>query len=243
LWLESSETSIEGVGGRVSTWKDTSGKANDATEFDTALQPLLLPGALHGKAAVGFDGNPSNLVVPDEPSLQFGTQPFTVAFVGEWHNSATPTLVDGTRFTYPGYGFIITKVIGGTPYTGVAISANAAAPFADVQAQRRLGVQLEIGTANLTSSAFGLNDGVFRLYVVERSAPGRVEIRINGVGQPPYDVPEGLDVSAFGHSLCLGGYLGNQLLGSLAELVMVKGPLTDAELHGLERYLIDKFGL
>lgn len=237
LWLESNDASFDSNGSRVSKWKDSSKHGNDASEPETALQPRLVTNALNGFSAVKFDGTPSNLIVSDDSSLQVGTESFTVAFVGEWHNDPTPTSA------YPGYGFILTKALTSEPYDGIAISANIAAPFGTVKAQRRLGLQLEIGTAAVPSRANDLNDSRFRLYLVRRNGPGLIEQRINGTEQNSADIPPNIDASAAGQSLFLGGNLYNHFDGSLAELVMVKGALSESELHGLEKYLMTKFGL
>ena len=169
-----------------------------------------------------------------------------IAFVGEWHNDPTPkyTISGSTiTFTYPGYGFILNKTLPTEPYDGIAITANIAAPFGTVDAQRRLGLQLEIGTAAVPSKANDLNDYQFRLYVVRRSAPGLIEQRINGTQQNSADIPPNIDASAPGRSISLGGNMYNPLAGSLAEVVMVKGALSESDLHGLELYLMSKFGL
>lgn len=246
LWLESSASTIEANNSRVSKWKDSSANGNDATEPNPAFRPFLAEGTLNGWATVEFDGEPSNLTVSDRTTLQFGAEPFTVAFVAEFHNPEAPEFTEENNlvtFTYVGYGEILTKVASDDPYDGIAIFANYPAPYNMGQAQRRLGAQLEMGTAGLVSTSTNLNDGNFRLFVVQRSAPDLLEQRINGTPQGRLEIPADIDVSAPGRSLRLGGNAVVPLLGSFAELVMVKGPLTDANLHGLERYLMEKFAL
>jgi hypothetical protein len=238
LWLESSETAFETSQSRISRWKDSSGRGNDAREFDTALQPTLASNVLNGFSTVTFPFTLANLVVPDHPSLQFGTEPFTIAFVGEWHNSAV-----SEKGVYEGFGNILAKVNLDSQITGVALFANYPAVYVLVEAQRRLAVQLQLGAASMLSSAFALNDGVYRLYVARRSAADRLEIRINGVPNGWAEIPPDIDVSAPGHDLVLGGNRYNPFDGSLAELVAFKGSLSDDGLRGVEEYLMNKFDL
>ena len=246
LWLESAESSFETSDSRVSMWKDSSGNGNDATQLDMAQRPLLALDAINGWQSVKFEGAPSSLVIADDGSLQFGTQPFTIAFVGEWHNSEKPDfmVVDNViHVTYPGYGTILTKVAIDDPYDGIALFANYAAPYSSIPAQRRFVAQLEIGTAALVSTATDLNNSHFRLYVVQRSAPGMLEERINGTTQGRLEIPAKIDASAPGRSLHLGNEMKADFQGSIAEVVMLKGPVSDPDLQGLEQYLMHKFGL
>jgi hypothetical protein len=246
LWLESSPSSLEATDSRVLKWKDSSGNGNDAWEADPVRQPLLAADTLNGWPTVEFDGEPSNLTAFDRTTLQFGTEPFTVAVVAEFDNSPKPKFTQTDNlltFTYVGYGEILTKVASGDPYDGIAIFANYPTAYNVTPTQRRLGAQLEFGTAVLVSTATNLNDGNFRLYVVQRSAPGMLEQRINGTPQGRLEIPPEIDVSAPGQNLRLGGNEVVPLRGSIAEVVMIKGPLVDANLQGLERYLMDKFRL
>lgn len=238
LWLESSVTAFDTSQSRISRWKDSSGNGNDAEEFDTALQPTLVANALNGFSTVEFPFKLANLVVADHPSLQFGTDPFTIAVVGEWHNVATPI-----KGQYGGFGQILAKVEQVLPFNGVVLFANFPQPYADVDAHRRFGVQLEFGRASLLSSSLNLNDGKVRLYVVQRRAAGLLEIRINGAPQGWAEIPPEINTSAPGNDLILGGNVYDRLDGSLAELVMFKGSVSDAELQGVEQYLMEKFGL
>jgi hypothetical protein len=50
-------------------------------------------------------------------------------------------------------------------------------------------------------------------------------------------------LSSVTYPLVLGGEPGQPLEGELAEVVMVKGAISDAEFDGLGRYLMLKFGL
>jgi hypothetical protein len=244
LWLEGVTGSFTATDGRVSTWKDSSGNGNDANESDAERQPLLRAQDLNGYPTVLFDGRPSNLIVRDSTSLLLGNV-FTVAFVGEWTNEAEleyTTTDQVVNVTYPGYGAILTKTYAGEPYAGLALFANYGSLFL-VPAQRRLGAQLEIGTAQLVSSATNLNDGVFRLFVVQRPAAGTLEIRINGLPQGHMEIPAEIDATARGRDLNFGGEPTRDFRGALAEVVIVNGPLTEGQRQGLEAHLMEKFGL
>ena len=245
LWLDASTASGSGQV-RVSTWRDQSGNENHAQAVQDSVGPSWVSEALNGLPVVRFDGHPSSLQIADAASLQFGRMPFTIAFVGSWQNVVTPTFTYDSHgvatLTYVGYGGILIKVAPSAPYAGLAIFANAPSPFPTAPAQSRLAVQLEFSTAFLTSAAFNLNDGKHRLHVIQRTAPGAVEIRINGSAHRR-EIPESIDVSAAGSPLMLGGEAARAFTGCIAELVMVKGALSSIELRGLEAYFVQKFGL
>lgn len=246
LWLESSEKQLEASQSRIWAWHDSSANDNDATMPDTDMRPLLVPGALNGWPIVKFDRTPSSLTIPDRTTLQFGAEPFTVALVAEFRNSEVPQFThDGnvTNFSYIGYGTFLTKVAAPAPYAGIAIFANYPSAYNEAPTQRRLAAQLEFGTAVLVSASTNLNDGRFRLLVIQRTAPGRLEQRIDGTPQGYLEIPPEIDVSAPGSPLRLGGERTVPLRGSIAELVMLRGPLSTSELLGLERYLMEKFDL
>lgn len=55
LWLRADQ-GIEGDGGRVATWRDSSSHGRDAIQTASNYRPRLVEGALSGKPAVVFDG-------------------------------------------------------------------------------------------------------------------------------------------------------------------------------------------
>ncbi len=55
LWLRA-DKGIEGDGGRVTTWRDSSSHGRDASQTASNYRPRLVEGALGGKPAVVFDG-------------------------------------------------------------------------------------------------------------------------------------------------------------------------------------------
>ncbi|MGO8697372.1 MAG: LamG domain-containing protein [Limisphaerales bacterium] len=62
LWLEADAGVVTNASGQVSEWQDQSGNANDAFQANADYQPLLVyPSEIGGRAAVRFDGNPGHI--------------------------------------------------------------------------------------------------------------------------------------------------------------------------------------
>jgi hypothetical protein len=246
LWLEaSSEVGVESDN-RVVVWGDSSVHGNDAKQIDSLHRALLKPDAVNAHPAVAFDGMPSNLFIDNSSALEFGGEPFTVAFVGEWTNSDMPVYVQEggvvKSVSYSGYGDILTKVGLAPTYTGLALFANSPGPFATAPTARRFSAQLQLATATLASTATNLNDGNYRLYVAQRNEPSELELRINGSAQGRSDIPISVDATS-GSSLRLGGSTTTPFRGAIAELVIVKGALSSDDLHALESYMVSKYAL
>ena len=55
VWLRGQDA-VDAGGGAVMSWPDNSGNGNDATQANAANQPTIIPAAINGLDAVGFDG-------------------------------------------------------------------------------------------------------------------------------------------------------------------------------------------
>ncbi len=81
LWLRADAGSVvTNAVGAVSAWFDASGSGNHASQAATPYQPLLVPDAMNGHAAVRFDGTDDFFTVAHTAELNAG-QGFTVFFV------------------------------------------------------------------------------------------------------------------------------------------------------------------
>ncbi len=62
LWLKADEGVVTNSSGQVSEWQDQSGNTNDAFQSNTNYQPLLVyPAGIGGRAALRFNGTPGNI--------------------------------------------------------------------------------------------------------------------------------------------------------------------------------------
>lgn len=81
LWFDAL-LGVTAPGGVVSTWKDRSSNARNATQMDAMLSPTYVKDGLNGKPTVVFDGADDFLAIPALPGqFQAGVSIFVV---GQW---------------------------------------------------------------------------------------------------------------------------------------------------------------
>jgi len=243
LWLDAGwgvDTAGAGANRTVATWHDRSGNSNDASQSTATGQLRFMTGAINGRPAAGFDGRTDWLNVADSESLHLGKEPFAVALVASWTNSAEATDESG------GYGTLLAKQTGGPPWTGLSLWGNNS--YSGLP-EATLLFQLEQPATWVTSNSAGLNDGLVRAYGARLSKPtpadSFVETRINSVvtrrrldGPPP-------DISNPGVPLEIGGRgrAYQAMSGLIAEVVIVRGELSDEGCALLDDYFRVKYGL
>ena len=220
---------------QVSHCQDLSGYANHAVQSNTFAPPTFVAHTLTGHPTLRFDDEPSQLVVADDSSLQFGEGDFTCLVVARWRNQAEH------REGYGGYGLLVTKQYRDWPFRGIAMYANFPSPY-DQPSMRRLAVQLEAVEAVAISNSNHLNDDAFRLYVARRVG-STVEARINGNAESRTPILNPANIDAVSQPLIIGGYLGTPLRGDVSEVVILAGSVDDDDLVRLERALMEKHAL
>jgi hypothetical protein len=235
LWLDGATglTPGDGEGGTTLVWRDRSALSNDATAFGA---PVVDGNALAGRPAVRLNGKADYFVVQDHPSLEFSTGDFAIALV-----TAHTTPVGGSLW---GYGLFYSKQQDSPPFVGPALVANTPSRTGALQGQVALNTP-----SLLVTSEMDFNQGQPLYIVMRRLAVGAgnaaLSLRVNGVDAvagmgPGYS----LDVSAFGYPLRIGGSGRQQdVTGVLAEVLAVKGTLSDADLARLDAYVKAKYGI
>ncbi|HVY26894.1 MAG TPA: hypothetical protein VHB79_10090 [Polyangiaceae bacterium] len=241
LWLEASTCSDSSEGGAGGTGPfrcpDASGHGNDALQTDPLSAPLRVEDVINGHTALRLQGNPSSLVVDDSESLHFGVAPFSMVIVARWNNNEKPS------GNYNGTAFLIHKTSNFYPFAGIAVWANYPQIFGGVPAMTRFAAQLEQGTAFALGASNHLNDNQFRVYVVRRTTASEMELRIDGRSEARAQIPPGVNTSAEGQPMIIGGLENYAVAGDLAELVVIAGTVADGEQESLERFLLQKYGL
>ncbi len=224
LWLDATK-SLTSTGSLVSKWPDQSGKGNHATQSSSGNQPTIVSSGIGGKRAVRFDGSTSYLVIADASTLQFGTGDFYIGVVASYAN---PTSVYSTF-----YG----KFEAVSPQRGAGLFGNHAATSTS-----KLYVWLDKTSGYVTPSS-GYNDGKARLYAVRRAGTD-LELRVGGAVMFKA-TPPAIDVSASGQNVWVGGRgTDAQFLdGMIAEVVVLAGVTSDADVTLIEDYLTAKYGL
>jgi len=236
LWLDAEhKTALDG-NGRLQTWGDLSGNANDASQATSTSRPGLLSQAINNLPAVHFEGVSSGpyLSVADSSTMQWGTGDFLVALVARFSNNPTSGLTTGAG------DFFWKSTFNGTNGAGVGFLANI--PTANYTVAT--GLALSINSTNYVFTQTAYNDGAGRLYLTRRIGT-KLELRVNA-SSVATQTGTATDVSASGTPALIGA-IGNgvyyRLAGDISEMIAVKGPISDPDLTSLEAYLKGKYGL
>ncbi|MDB5220406.1 MAG: hypothetical protein JWO86_8333 [Myxococcaceae bacterium] len=230
LWLEGD--SFKEIDGGV-MWPDKSATGNDAFQDASARMPFLIEagaeGGINGHSVVRFAGH-EYLRIGDSPTLQWAADDFALYVVMRHENGAT---------ALPAYGIVYAKWTDtGPQFPGLFMWAGYPG---STGYETRLDVTQAIGSDS------GLNDGTMRLVGTRRSGMS-YELRVGG-NQVSLLTDAGIEDPAAFNAAGLPAFIGGreaqiqQLQGDIAEIVAVKGTLTDLEQTTLEGYLAKKFGL
>jgi hypothetical protein len=236
LWLDAAKSiglvdSGLAAGATIDSWGDLSGNQNNAGQ-PGALKPTALPGtsdaAVGGLPVVAFDGT-RFLLVPSSASLAWGTGDFGMFVVFR------------SRNPLGSFGLIVGKYNAVAPFAGPNLYSNYFAPQPTTEIVGRAD-----GNHLARSSDGGFNDDKPHIAGMRRSG-ATIEVRVDGVASVNADAgsPDGsaIDVSAGDASVAIGYRNGAGLRGDIAEIVCVKGNLTDAEVSQIEAYFRAKYGL
>jgi hypothetical protein len=231
LWL-SADHGVTASSNNVVAWADRSTFGNNATQIVTERQPTLVANGIGAHPVIRFNGQ-NMLQIADSASLQWGTGDFTIEMVASWKNATSAA---------PGYAMLVSKQTSGTGYPGASLWGNFTVPSLDTV----LGAQID--TSNYArSTTNALNDGVVRV-LGGRRVGTTLEVRVGGAAAGNATVGS-VDVNAVGFPMYIGGQpnggtaVYQALDGDVAEIVLVKGPLSAADLAELETYLKTKYGL
>jgi len=244
LWLDGSRGVTED-NGRISRWADQSAQHNDAAPPSAGVAPSLGPNLVNGHPAVHFEAaRKTVLLVTDAASLHFGTGDLTIeAVVGYRNKSKGGTPVDHLD----GWGYVFDKMVGNR--LGVGLMGNWPVSETDPIGSQ-FGCETTEQGGSLLSKAKGYNDGVARLWAMRRAGT-TVELRRagavdnSGKWNPPVNVDAmGTPPVSIGARLYQGQTSASfPLDGDVAEIVVVKGTIAEAQLASLESYLSTKYAL
>lgn len=221
LWLKADKGVNKGVGDRIVSWDDQSGKANHGTAVDEATAPLLAASAVNGLPAVRFDGTDDALQVADSDSVSI-TGDITSFFVTRMDDFATFRAIWGkTEGNLPAPTDFYTLPGSGIPR---GFRGNGAASLANVDGAR----PLRAGSFDL--AGFSAAGPAFTHFL--NGAP-------NGAGNIS---PLVADSDA---PLWIGtrGDQFTRMKGDIAELLIYDSALSAAGLASVQFYLASKYSL
>jgi hypothetical protein len=233
LWLDGSQmlkTRDAGIDASpvITDWNDLSTSHNNAHIFEGEPRELLGDAGIHGLPVVNFDGN-SGLSIPESASLVWGTGDFSLYVVFRYQGVPLFSLVAGK------YDPVV-------PFPGPNLYANYFIPCLSTNIAARLD-----STHFVQTQDGGYDNDQMRVVGMRRTGT-HLELRVDGVSNVTDDAgfPDGgvVDVSAPDASFYIGARpTGAQLKGDVAEVLGVKGTLSDADVEALEAYLKKKYGL
>jgi hypothetical protein len=240
LWLESG-TGVDFGGAAQAKWADQSGKANDATQPAACAKPDRNANVLNGHQGLGFH-EVECLEIPDAVTLQWGTGDFYVAAVARnFANTATST-DEGTTFTYQDGSYKRKRF--GEVYSKIPslFGPGPTIVFNDwTDRTRKI-----VGSLDVSQMVKTPNIYAEPAHIIALRRKGEVlELRIDGaVTSQMTDAGAPLDISTVGTPVAIGGRAGlTNFVGSIWEIVAIKGASADADLAKLEAYAIAKYKL
>jgi hypothetical protein len=231
FWFD--PTSLVVANGKVTRWKDLSDSGNDAVQPVVDLQPSFTASGIAGLPSATFGRPVTFLRLYDSPSLQWGRDDFLVLVVERATNETTAV------------NAMLYQKTADAPYDGASLYLNPEHPVPTKLAA----AQVSGGTYVLsTAPPATFVDGNVHL-LGSRRAGSTLEVRVDGALSSSLVSPQvaSTDVSAPGLDAIIGhnGYAPRpefqQVHGDIAEMVGVRGAVSDGELAALEQYLISRY--
>jgi hypothetical protein len=228
IWLDG-DVGVQSTGAQVVSWMDRSGNGNDATSGTD--RPVVITGLVNGHAAVRFDGQMTFMQMPDVATTQWGTGDYAVVVVAAVRNAASTDVVHG-------YAMLYGKSSQTYPYAGAVLFMNWPIPSASTKAAAQADA-----THNAVGTTSGLNSGMFHLFAMRHHGT-MLEVRVDGQAEAQADVT-GVTADAPGAKPTIGGQakIVQMLDGDIAEVVAVKGAVSDSDMAALEAFLKKKYAL
>lgn len=227
LWL-SADNGYDTDGG-FAQWKDRSGTGNDAVQPTPGKIPALFDGGagVNGQPVLHFTGA-EFLQIADNASLQWAASDFTLFMVERHINPTNQYAILYTKWTDD----------GAQGYPGFFLWANY--PTTN-------GLVTRLDTQNIVFGPDAGNDNVARVVGARRNG---TDLQLYSGGTLLGEMPDSSIANpAEFNADTIPAYIGGRpqavqmLQGDVAEVIGVKGTLTDKELATLQSYLKAKYKL
>jgi hypothetical protein len=235
IWLDAASGLTTSTQDGTVTWTDRSGHGHDASAIGAVSIVSL---AIANHPAAHFDKG-EFFSVNDAASLRFGTQDYLVAIVAR-HTTPTTTGL--------GYGVLWGKNTSSSNFPGIVVTANAPTNDGSVPTTGSLITQTAWRTWVVTHET-QYNDGSPFAVIARRATVGgttTLSLHVNGaLSAQDTGTQYANDVSAAGSPLTIGGTSNatQGLVGDIAEVFAVVGPVADADLNAIDAYFVRQYGL
>ncbi len=234
LWLDAA-VGVSATDGTVSNWSDQSSLAHQAVSIEPSSSPTLEAQAFGKHPGIHFDGIDDKLWITDDDSLQVGLDSFALSLV----------LLNQT--TVCCQQLIFAKELAPAPFYGLAVCVNWWVNTNETDVYPTTGeyaALLDFDPDRVStpfSDSADYRDGKPRVLSIVRT-PQELSVRVNGhvLGSVQNN---GIDVSAIGQDLVLGGHPSNdqlQFKGAIAEIVYAR-QTTNADAIAIDQYLATKY--
>ena len=211
----------------VRRWNDTSGQGNHASQATNTNQPIWIPSAANGKAAIRFDGANDLLLLP----RPLGTNSFCLFAV--FRTSLTHEIdpegnsgVGGVS----GQHYLFGARHGGDSNAGAGLSVGAnGVSIYEHGSSYMPALAVYKGELSPLWTVVAVNYDAKRPSIDVGSLPART-----GVLSPRAQVTAPIEIGS-------GAY--GAFAGDVAEILIYSRALTEVERRGLAHYLADKYGI
>ncbi len=224
LWLKADAGVTADGSGLVSQWNDQSGNGNHAVQIQAVNQPLLVAGAMNGKPVLRFDGSGANLnylEIPHASSLVIRSDFSVFAVVNVQSFANFNGILAKTAVNQPGpFDFYIAQTSGNPRlFRGNGSANNAINGLSNVVAGQSYIVSGVARATNLTAylnGAFNGSSAVAAAGITDRGGPVKIGTREDFV---------------------------TKMIGDIAEVILIRGAVSDTERAAINNYLGAKYGV
>jgi hypothetical protein len=249
LWLDASRVQPN-ANGYVETWNDRSTYGNDAHGSPQSPPAYARKGAPNSHGALQFDGSMNYVAISDAPSLRWGKDDVLIEVVAAYANQSSPN-------EYTGYACFFNKTSSSGPFYGVYFGGNGFRPEPDGSTALDTVTYASIASrgwvsnpdvVDVAGATAGVNDSKFHLFGLRRMGITTLEIRLDGARDGEKTSIADVDIDGFARPAYIGGYLFDSsvihaLQGYVAEVVVVRGRISNDQLAKVEDHLKTKYGL
>ena len=227
LWLKADAGVVANGAGQVSVWHDQSGTANDASQPNSAEQPVVVyPSGANGRPVLRFDGIESSTTGDFlQGTGDVGLSNAFTAFLYYAENSTSDSYGNGKDIAFVG---VPDPSFAGTCRGFAVINNNLT--FTTWGNDYQTSVNLPVGSYRIATARFNTNQNFAEMF--DRSVTSSNGFTFSTSGQ---SIP--------GAGYYVGG-LGSQIRnfgGDVGELIYFSGALNDSDRLAVEQYLQQKY--
>lgn len=216
LWLRADQ-GVALSAGKASQWSDLSGYANHATQGVSASQPTLVPGAINGRPALDFSAFNVFMDTTAANLFPLGGSPYSVMLVAKNGSGALFTLRRSATYSASKFQSTTTTVYGDGSLGSVTVPD--------------------------TSSETHSSSVAFKSLHRYRGSGQTPDIFLNGTARTATGTQTLESGGNSGYVIAADATVGDAWSGLIAEIIVVRGAISDPDRLRVEAYQKDFFGI